>query len=109
MRAFNHWYLSNQQISSARRNAIWFTPGVTLILVGLVALLAPQLVIAVLATIFVFAGAVVCFLGWKLIQLKNKVEKFAKQFDGRVVIQGVNLQTESPPIELPEQKKIVFH
>ena len=92
-----------------RQHGIWLAPGMFFFLIGIVALIAPRLVIIAVAAVFFFLGAVVCALGWKLMQLKGRVEKMARQFEGRVVVQGVNIQPEaSSDIEI-EQKKIVFH
>lgn len=91
-----------------QHHGMWLAPGMFFILIGAVTLIAPQLVIAVLASIFFFVGALVCAIGWKLMRLKGRVEKMARQFEGRVIVQGVSLQPDSAHAE-SDQKKIIFH
>ncbi|MBN8550591.1 MAG: hypothetical protein J0M12_14845 [Deltaproteobacteria bacterium] len=92
-----------------RSNGLWLAPGLFFILIGLVALIAPRLVIIAVASVFFFIGTVVCILGWKLMQLKSRVEKMAQQFQGQIIVQGVNLQPDVQVEPESDQKKIVFH
>ena len=98
-----------QVLPEVRRNSLWVTPGLFLIILGLASLLAPQLVIAVVSAFCLFVGAVLCFVGWKFVQFKSKVEKAFRQFDGKVFIQGVEVQPPSERQSSDEPKKIVFH
>ena len=50
-------------------------PGMFLLVLGLITLLAPQLVLAVIAAFFLAIGAVLLFLGYKFFQLKKRLEK----------------------------------
>ncbi len=98
-----------QVLPEVRRNSLWVTPGLFFILLGLASLLAPQLVIAVVATFCLFIGVLLCFVGWKCMQLKAKVEKAIRQFDGRIFVQGVEVQPNAGHATSDDQKKIVFH
>lgn len=87
-----------------------FAPGLFLITLGLVVCLAPTLVIGVMAGFFLFLGGMLCVLAWRVIQLKIKIEAAAKQFQSRVIVQGVNLDPDVlSQIEIIDQKKIVLH
>lgn len=99
----------NEYTRKVRRHGMWLAPGLFFFLIGAVTLIAPQLVITVIATIFFFLGAVVCAIGWKLMQLKGRVEKMARQFEGRVIVQGVNINPDVTSESESEQKKIIFH
>ena len=69
-----------------------FSPGIFLIVAGIVTVLAPKLVLAMVATLCLLFGAVLCYVAWQLIQLKRKLQlKFqtvAKQFQGVMFVRG---------------------
>lgn len=89
-----------------------YVPAMFFVSVGLVALAAPSLIHILLALTFLFIGMLLWFVAWKFVQLKRKFDGFMKQFDGKVMIQGLNLQD---PLEFGEEKeksegkKIVYH
>ena len=86
-----------------------FAPGVAFVVLGVCILLAPSLIIFLFSALFLFLGALFCFVAWRFLQLKRKVEGIVKNFESRVIIQGVQLQD---PLETEievEGKKIVFH
>lgn len=97
------------KLPELRRNSIWVLPGGFFLLLGVVVLLAPKLVLAVIASFCLFVGAVLCYCGWKLMQFKARVEKVVRQFDGKILVQGINVQPNPGEDSPPEQKKIVFH
>lgn len=91
-----------------------FVPGICLLGFGLAALLMPRLMIALVAGFFVFAGTGFLVLAYKFIQLKNKIQAIAKNLEGRIVVQGMNVTDihEVDNIEalnLTDHKKITFH
>lgn len=97
-------------ITSAQQHAPAFAPGIFLISLGVLACLAPSLVIGIVAGFFIFLGTLVCVMAWRLIQLKRKFDKVAKQFQGRVFVQGLNLEPQVvEDIEVIDHKKIVLH
>ena len=86
-----------------------FVPGAVFVLLGLCTLVAPTLIIFLFAALFLFMGAFFCFVAWRFLQLKRKVEDVVKNFESRVIIQGVQIQEPvETEIEL-EGKNIVFH
>lgn len=100
----------NKIRESVKAYAPAFAPGMFLIALGLVVCLAPTLVIGVIAGFFLFLGAMLCILAWRVVQLKRKIESAAKQFQSRVIVQGVNLDPDVlREMEILETKKIVLH
>jgi hypothetical protein len=107
--------------------AAWFTPAVFFVAIGICTLIAPQLVATAVAAFFVFLGLGFFALAVKFIQFKRKVERIARTFEARLVVQGVPLekfadmqerrQGKSPDtreslteIRIPgSSKKILFH
>lgn len=53
----------------------FLTPGLVLLLLGLVTLLAPQLILAVIAAFFLSIGGILLFAGYKFFQLKRTLER----------------------------------
>ena len=89
--------------------ALLFGPGLFFVVMGLVTLFAPGLLLAVIAGIFLFLGLSLAIIAWKFIQLKKRVEKVAKGFDGRVYIQGLTVESPEDYEVVDDEKKIVFH
>ena len=105
--------IPNFQISAfssrARGGSLLFVPGVFFVLMGIVALLAPRFILALVAGFFLFMGAVLCVVALKVAQLQKRFAKMARDFEGRIVVQGVNVV---PPTDIqiePSSKKIVYH
>ncbi len=63
----------------ARGGAFAFMPGLFLILLGLVTVLAPRLILAIAASFLVFLGILLCVVTWKALTLKRRFEDFAKR------------------------------
>lgn len=76
--------ISSKNITGPKSRVYSFAPGLFLIALGLVVFLAPELILALIATFFVFVGALVCFFTWKFFQLKRRFdqarEELEKQF-----------------------------
>lgn len=69
-----------------------YGPGLFFIILGVVTVVAPKFILAVLAAFFVFIGVVLCWLGWKFFQLQKTLRDAAEKFQGQVRIQGVGFQ-----------------
>jgi hypothetical protein len=107
-----------QMILENRAQLPLFGPGLFVILLGMMVLLVPKLFIFLIATFFVVVGAFLCFLAWKVIQLKKKWENIRREFQGKFVVQGVQLHgiqvegLEKPEVvsaDAVDSKKIIFH
>ena len=96
------------------RQSFVFVPGIFLVLMSFAAVLAPALLLPIAAAFLFLSGIGFCFLAWKVIQLKQKVEKALKNFEGQLVIQGLapremfeRQQQRQAHIESP--KKVTYH
>ena len=59
-------------------------PGMFLLGIGAMALFAPKLLATVAAIFFLYVGAMVMFLGWKILQWRRKALAFMEQLNGKV-------------------------
>lgn len=109
-----------QTLKSHRPNGnlfVFFGPGLFFLFMGVVTLLAPHLILAMLAGFFVFLGVFFSLVAWKFISLKKRVEETAKRFQGRVFIHGLRvedgfeMEEEDPEEEeeLESEKKFILH
>lgn len=93
-----------------RSDLIFFAPGVFLVVLALLAILAPRLILVALAGFLTLVGAVSCFIAWKFIQLRNRMREMMRQFEGKVIIQGVTIpQPSRDEISSLDSKKIILH
>lgn len=92
-----------------RGSGFLFVPGIFLVLMGVAALLAPRLILALVAGLFLFLGAVLCVVAVKVARLQRKFTRMAREFEGRIVVQGVNVVPQTDIQVEPTSKKIVYH
>lgn len=88
---------------------IYFVPGVFLVFLALALVAAPGLLVFFMAGFFMASGFCLCFVAWKLLTLKKKVELTLKEIGGKVVIHGMELGDPLENDEAVEGKKIVYH
>lgn len=69
-----------------------FGPGLCLVLLGIVAVVAPRLVIAVISTFFIFVGLLLVYLAYRVMEFRKKAEKVIKEFSSRVSVQAFGVQ-----------------
>lgn len=95
--------------STHGRKGFSFAPGLFLIVMGLVVIIAPRLILGALASLFIFVGVLACYVAWKISQFKKKLQKMAEQVE--VHYHSEATRTHRPDVELNESdyKKIVFH
>ena len=67
-------------------NTLFFAPGLLLVVVGLFALAAPQLFVAIVASALVMTGVVFSLIAWKIVHLKSKLERALKDLEGKVFV-----------------------
>ena len=96
---------------------IFFMPGSLLLLVGCAFVLAPNLVVFLMAGFFLLLGVIGCYVGWRLLLFKNRVHRLLKEFEGRIIIDGSSPSSNPLPKSVAEmletisdgRKKILFH
>ena len=98
--------------SFIRHNGWFFAPGVLFVVLGCMVLIAPQFLLALGAVFFLLVGVLLVFAGWKLMQLKRKVEAIAKNIEGRISVQTLQVRAPVDQFSVPreeQQKKIILH
>ncbi len=87
-----------------------FVPAAFFVILGLLTVLAPRFIIAMIASFFLFLGLLCAVVAWKFMQMRKKVEATLKNFQSKVIVQNVHLRPgQKEDIEVDESKKIVYH
>jgi drug/metabolite transporter (DMT)-like permease len=109
--------LSGPVFVSTRRG-IPFLPGLLLIVLGVVVLLAPRLVLGAIAMCLLALGGLFCYVAYKIISLRKQLNTLAKNFEGSMYgsMKGSGLgsspYSDKPDIDITDfenSKKIVYH
>ena len=101
--------------SMDRGLALMMVPAAGFILFGLLAVLAPKLILFLVAAFCIFFGLIFGTLAYKFWRLKSKFEEVAKNYQGQVIVQGVNLADIETQVlfedeeEDEEDPNITFH
>lgn len=83
-------------------------PGIFFMCLGLAVLVAPKLILLLIACFFVTFGLLACSVALKILALKRKIEIFSSQIEARLIIEpGKTGSMQSG--ELLDSKKVVFH
>ena len=85
------------------------SPGILFIILGVSAMLSPQLIVYLLAVSLIVFGVVFCLLAWKFVELKNRFHLVTKEISSRVVVHGVDLRHNFDSESSGEGKKIIYH
>ncbi len=92
--------------------ASFFVPALLLLGLGVMALVAPKLLGAIVASIFLFLGALFCFLTWKVLKFKKKFEGMFKGMNNQFVIKTYAVPPEKDLLKEfnpRDDKKIIIH
>ena len=94
-------------------SCVAYLPGVFLILLGIVVLVAPSLTIALAAAFCVSLGTMLCVIAWKVLRLKQRLEYAVRDFNAEVVFRtaaGERMDSDIFPEALHEDtKKNMLH
>lgn len=101
-------FFSTRVVKSSQRS-VPFVPGLLLIVLGLVVLVAPRLVLATIAFCLLMVGAVCCYVAYKLVAFRRQIQSLTKSFESS--FQSPGFHSRKPDIDITELegKKIVFH
>jgi NhaP-type Na+/H+ or K+/H+ antiporter len=83
-------------------------PGLFFIGLGLSVLLAPALILLLVACFFVSFGILVCGLSLKFLALKRKLSMFSNQIEARLIIDPGKVGS-MQSVDSLENKKVVYH
>ena len=109
--------LSGSVFVSTKRG-IPFLPGLMLIALGIVVLVAPRLVLGAIAFFLLALGGLFCYVTYKIIALRRQINTMAKNFEGSVYgsLRGSGIKgspfSDKPDIDITDfenSKKIVYH
>lgn len=109
--------LSGPVFVSTRRG-VPFLPGLLLIALGVVVLLAPRLVLGAIALCLLALGGLFCYVAYKIISLRKQLNTLAKNFEGSMYGSskssglGGSPYSDKPDIDITDfenSKKIVYH
>jgi hypothetical protein len=90
----------------------FFIPSIFLLALGLIAFFNPALLGIIVASMFIFFGALFACLTWRVLQWKKRVEGVFKQFGGQFVVQAYGMPKEDDvirPRRSADDKKIIIH
>jgi hypothetical protein len=101
---------STHKVINLSPKGIPFMPGLSLILLGAVIILAPKFFLAAISTLLILMGALLCFVAWKFICLKKQFSKFAQDIQNSVEVRSFHVPGDEIDItEPPDSKKILYH
>ena len=87
---------------------VLFLPGLFLLSIGVAALVVPQILLVLVAGVFLFLGVSFCVVAWKFLQLKRTLGKYVRMQEGQIHIYTVGPGRKRDRSEDLE-KKIVYH
>ena len=108
-RPSGHPFFSSSFIVSGGRGGFPFIPGVTLLALGLVLLMAPRLLLAAVAFCLLVFGALLCVVAYKFISLRKQIDQLAKSMEGSLFT--ASFKRPKPDIDVTESEssKIIYH
>ncbi len=100
--------ISGFVISSGRRGTP-FLPGLMLMLLAVVVLVAPKLVFGAIAAVLFAVGLLLCYVAYRVIRFKRQLRDMAKNFERQ--FSSHDFPMGKPDIDITElnEKKIVYH
>jgi hypothetical protein len=76
-------------------------------LTGMAFVLAPNLIIFLIACFFFLIGAIVWFIAYKLLLFKYRVEKIIRSFEGRIILQAGGITSSLSNEEKSDSSSII--
>ena len=101
-----------QRTVSFMGKASYFLPGLFLIAIGVLALIAPRFLGAMIAFLFLFLGFAFLLMTWKLTKFFKNVDSVVKGINKNIVVRSFTVspkQGEAQDSEDIDGKKIIIH
>jgi hypothetical protein len=108
----NNWqHYSTHRVINLSPKGIPFMPGLSLILLGAIIILAPRFFLAAVSMLFILMGALLCYVAWKFVCLKKQFARFAQDIQSSVEVRSFNVRSDDIDITEAETdtKKILYH
>jgi len=105
----NRQYYSTHKVINLSPKGIPFMPGLSLILLGAVIILAPKFFLAAVSTLLILMGGLLCYVAWKFVRLKKQFSRFAQDIQNSVEIRSFNVRGDDIDITETDTKKILYH
>jgi hypothetical protein len=107
----NQWkHFSTSKVVTFSPQSVPFMPGIGLILLGAVIVLAPKFFLAAVAAFFILLGVAACYIAWKFLAFKRQVSRLAEEFQNSVDVKAFHVQN-NDDIDITEidNKKTYLH
>ncbi len=105
----HHSVWSSSVIINRSQRGIPFLPGIILLGLGVVLLVAPRLVLGALALCLLTLGIFLCYVAYKFVMLRKQINTLAKNMEGSLYGGAFrNSKSDSDVIEV-DGDKIVYH
>lgn len=102
--------LEKVHISRASQNTAIFAPAVFFLMLAMAVVFAPGLVLALIASFFIFLAVVFSYLGYKLVQFKRTINKTLNEMKGHIAVQAFHVVDPQTTVEREvDYKKITWH
>jgi hypothetical protein len=86
-----------------------FLPGLLLICLAVVVLVAPRLVFGAIAMVLLSLGLLLCYVAYRIVKFKRQLSDMARDIEKRFTAQGFPLDRPDIDITEVDDKKIVIH
>lgn len=100
--------LSGVVFSASHRGAS-FIPGVLLMLLAMIIIVAPKLVFGALAVVLFAFGLLLCYVTYRVIKFKRQLREMVGNFEKDFTAQGFPMDKPDIDITDSDSKKIVYH
>lgn len=97
------------RVATKGQGGVPFMPGLLLIVLGLTLVVAPRLVMGVLAFGLVMFGVIFCYIAYKLVAFRRQVQSLTKSFEKSFSSGGFSGHKADIDITDSENTKIVYH
>lgn len=96
-------------VLTSGRRGMPFLPGLLLICLAVVVLVAPKLVFGAIALVLLSLGLLLCYVAYRIVKFKRQLSDMARDIEKRFTAQGFPLDRPDIDITEVDDKKIVIH
>ena len=100
---------SRENLAKQGKRSFPFVPGLFFLCLGILVVAAPRLIIAAIAGVLLFVGALLCFIAYKFVQLQKRFTTMSKDMESRFQMHSFEIRPSPQEKGDVDSKKIVFH